>query len=66
MFDRNINTKGRIIRGLGGLALLAGSAAGFLVGNWLGWLMIASSALLIFQAVRGWCMMRACGIQTRL
>ncbi len=65
MFDRNIDSKGRYVRGLGGAALLVGAAFGFMVGNWLGWLMLASAALLLFQAARGWCIMRACGINTR-
>ena len=65
MFDRNIDSKGRFYRGFGGLALLMGAVFGFMVGAWLGWLMIGSAVFLLFQALRGWCVLRACGINTR-
>jgi len=65
-FSPNIDVKGRIARGLTGLALLAGAAFGFGQSRWLGILLVAAGIFCLFQAVRGWCLARACGIKTRL
>ncbi|MEO0018294.1 MAG: hypothetical protein RLZZ522_1577 [Verrucomicrobiota bacterium] len=64
-FVRNIDWRGRLVRGLGGLALLGGAV--FCRANWpwlgLGLAMVGVFGL--FQALRGWCLMRACGFKTR-
>jgi hypothetical protein len=66
LFSRNIDNKGRLIRGLGALALLVG--AGFLlsVSVWLGIALMSSGVFVAFEALRGWCALRACGIKTKL
>jgi hypothetical protein len=65
-FAKNIDRRGRIARGvLGGLFVTGGViACGFNV--WLGLVLITSGGFVLFEAVRGWCVMRACGIQTKL
>jgi hypothetical protein len=66
IFSRNIDNKGRLVRGLGALALLLGAAFSFTVSIWLGIALLASGAFVAFEALRGWCALRACGIKTRL
>lgn len=66
LFSRNIGNKGRLIRGLGALALLVAASFGFAVSPWLGIALTASGAFVAFEALRGWCALRACGIKTRL
>ncbi len=65
-FSPNIGTGGRLLRGAGGLALLAGAWFGFSYAPWLGLVLLASSLFVLFEAARGWCVMRACGIKTKL
>ena len=62
----NIDTKGRVIRGVGALALLVGAGFGFTVSVWLGLALLASGLFVGFEALRGWCFLRACGIKTKL
>ena len=66
LFVRNLSHTGRLARGLGALALLAGAGFGFSVSLWLGALLAASGIFVLFEALRGWCVLRACGIKTRL
>ena len=65
-FARNIDWRGRLVRGLGGLALLAGAA--FIRAEWPGLaVMLAMAGVFgLFEALRGWCLMRACGVKTKL
>ena len=62
----NIDTKGRVLRGVGALALLVGGGFGFTVSVWLGAVLLTSGVFVAFEALRGWCILRACGIKTRL
>ena len=65
-FSRNIDNKGRLIRGLGALGLLVGAGFGFTVSVWLGIALLTSGVFVAFEALRGWCALRACGIKTKL
>ena len=65
-FSRNIDNKGRLIRGFVALALLVAAALGFKVSVWLSVALLASGVFVAFEALRGWCALRACGIKTRL
>jgi hypothetical protein len=62
----NLDRKGRLVRGLGGLACLAGAAFTLNASVWLGLLLAAAGVFGLFEAARGWCALRACGIRTRL
>jgi hypothetical protein len=65
-FARNIGQRGRIVRAVWGLALIV---AGLLVSARNGWLCIALlvvGGFALYEAARGWCLMRACGIKTKL
>ena len=64
-FVRNIGQRGRIVRAVWGLALIV---AGLLVSARNGWLYIAllvAGGFALYEAARGWCLMRACGIKTK-
>jgi hypothetical protein len=65
-FSANINSKGRLVRGILALMLLVGAGFGFAAAPWLGLVLAASGAFVLFEAIRGWCALRACGIKTRL
>ena len=66
LFARNISNTGRLVRGLGALALLLGAGLGLFVSIWLGMVLAVSGVLVLFEALRGWCLLRACGLKTRL
>ncbi len=65
-FARNISNTGRLVRGLGALALLLGAGIGFFVSILLGVVLAVSGVFVLFEALRGWCLLRACGLKTRL
>ena len=65
-FRPNIDSRGRWLRAIvGSLLAVGGLLAGVHV-LWLGMVLILSGGFVLFEAVRGWCVMRACGIRTRL
>lgn len=61
----NIDTKGRIIRGISALAMGLGAAVTWPHSHAAGIALAASSAFVAFEAVRGWCAARACGVKTK-
>lgn len=61
----NIDTKGRVIRGSGSIAMAIGAALTWPHSRAAGIALAASSAFLAFEAVRGWCAARACGVKTK-
>jgi hypothetical protein len=64
-FSRNIDSRGRLMRGtLGGLLVIGGVAVGA-YNLWAAVALIISGGFCLFEAVRGWCVMRACGIKTK-
>jgi hypothetical protein len=65
-FSPNIDKRGRRVRGCGALALLVGAGFGFTLSVWLGIVLLASGTCVAFEALRGWCFLRACGIKTKL
>ena len=64
-FAANIDGRGRLIRGSLGVVLVIGGI--FVCSRNLGAAvaLIVSGGFCLFEAVRGWCVMRACGIKTR-
>jgi hypothetical protein len=62
----NISGWGRIVRALWGAALIA---AALLIPNAAAWIrivLVVAGGFALFEAVRGWCVMRACGIKTKI
>jgi hypothetical protein len=66
LFSPNIGNQGRLVRGCGALVLLVGAGFGFTVSVWLGAVLLGSGAFVLFESLRGWCALRACGIKTKL
>ena len=65
-FSRNIDRRGRIARAIfDGLEIIGGL---FLVrySRWACVLLLLFGAFALYEALRGWCILRACGIKTRL
>ncbi len=65
IFSRNIDGKGRLIRFIGALVLFVGAGFGYCYSGWLSLVLAASGGFVLFEALRGWCALRACGIKTK-
>jgi len=65
-FGRNLETRGRVFRGVVAVLLVLGGIYALTQIWWLGLILLASGGFVLFEALRGWCIMRACGIKTRL
>ena len=64
-FQPNLNHRGRMARGvIGALCLIAGIV---LVDYqlWLGLVFVAAGLFAMFESLRGWCLVRACGLKTK-
>ena len=64
-FKPNLNFRGRMARGvIGALCLIAGIV---LVDYrlWLGLIFVVAGLFAIFESLRGWCLVRACGLKTK-
>ena len=63
----NIERRGRVMRGIIAVIL---SAAAFLVHRsgiaWVAWPLALAGIFTLCEALRGWCVLRACKIKTRL
>jgi hypothetical protein len=65
-FNRNIDSRGRLARGVWGALLLI---AGIIMADYILWVclvLVVLGLFAIFEALRGWCLLRACGIKTRM
>lgn len=65
-FKPNLETKGRLLRGVSALLMLIGAALAFRPLPWLGVVLLISALFVGYEALRGWCLLRACGIKTKL
>jgi hypothetical protein len=64
-FSRNLGFQGRMARGVIGTILLI---AGIIMADfelWVCLVLVALGLFAIFEAVRGWCLARACGIRAK-
>jgi len=64
-FKPNLNFRGRMARGvIGTLCLVAGIV---IAGDYslLGLIFVAAGLFAIFESLRGWCLVRACGLKTK-
>ena len=64
-FKPNINGWGRLVRFCWGLLLLVVAYLFRTSSPWWDGLLALSAAFGFYEAARGWCVMRACGIKTR-
>lgn len=65
-FAPNITRTGRVVRAVWGLTLITAAVLVFGRSRWVCALLAAAGVFAIYEALRGWCVMRACGIKTRL
>jgi hypothetical protein len=65
-FSPNIDRKGRVVRAVWAAGLFIGAWFAFGISAVLGVVLIVSAVFALFEALRGWCVVRACGIKTRL
>jgi hypothetical protein len=65
-FSPNLERKGRIARALGGVALLVGGVIVWPSALWAAIPLLACGVFVLFEAFRGWCLLRACGVKTKL
>ena len=65
-FAPNITRLGRILSAVWGLALAITGVLLWARSKWICLVLVASGAFALYEAVRGWCIMRACGIKTKL
>ena len=65
-FTPNINHRGRIARGVvGSLCLIAGIVTVDFQRT-TGLILVAAGLFALFEALRGWCLARACGFKTKV
>ena len=65
-FRPNIQRQGRIARGvIGTICLVAGIVVAGDYSLW-GLILVAAGLFALFEALRGWCLARACGIKTKI
>ncbi len=65
-FAANIGRTGRLLRGLLGIALIIARLVTSPHLLWLCLLLVGFGLFGLFEALRGWCLARACGIKTKL
>jgi hypothetical protein len=65
-FQSNIDGRGQIVRLVWGVMLLAAAFFSQQYSLWLTGLLVLGALLGLFEAWRGWCVVRACGIRTKL
>lgn len=64
-FAANIDGRGRLIRGILGVILLIAGVILCWYNLLLAVVVMLYGGFCLFEAVRGWCIMRACGVKTR-
>jgi len=65
-FSPNIGSAGRVFRAISGIILLGAAIVMAWHIWWLAVILGISGCFGLFEAFRGWCFLRACGIKTKL
>ena len=65
-FTSNIDSRGRLARGVTAMLLFLAAILLIPHGRWLALALAISALFVLFEAWRGWCVLRACGIKTKL
>jgi hypothetical protein len=66
MLKPNITRAGRIARAIWAVVIFGLGVLAFSWKPWVSILLFAAGAFALFEALRGWCVLRACGIRTKL
>ena len=61
----NLDTKGRIIRAIGALVMAVAAILAWPHSRAAGIALAGSALFVAFEAARGWCALRACGVKTK-
>jgi len=65
-FLTNIDRRGRLARAvLGAILVIVGVFLAW-VAWWACFILLVAGGFTLFEAARGWCLLRACGIKTRV
>ena len=64
-FAKNIDRRGRIVRAIWGVALIVAGLLLWERSQWLCLLLVGFGVFAFYEAGRGWCLLRACGIKTK-
>ena len=62
----NISNRGRLVRAAGGAACLVGAFFAYAISLWLTLVLGLLGVFMLFEAARGWCALRACGVKTKV
>ena len=65
-FAANIDRRGRVVRAIWGVACIIGGLFLARYSWWICGVLVISGIFALYEALRGWCLMRACGIKTKL
>jgi hypothetical protein len=65
-FASNIDRRGRIVRAIWGLICIVLAIFLARFSWWAFGIILAAGIFALYEALRGWCLMRACGIKTKL
>jgi hypothetical protein len=65
-FKPNIDRRGRFARAIYGAVCIVGGGFALDWKLWVAVLLFIAGLFGIFEALRGWCVMRACGVKTRM
>jgi Protein of unknown function (DUF2892) len=65
-FKPNIGSRGRLLRGAIAVLLFIAGGVTFFHVWWLGLVFAGIGIFVLFEALRGWCLARACGVKTKL
>jgi hypothetical protein len=65
-FASNLDRNGRFVRGTVAGILMVGALVCFFFLPPLGLILLILGLFVLFEAVRGWCVLRACGIKTKI
>jgi hypothetical protein len=64
-FRPNLSHRGRIARGVSGALCLIAGIVVVDYSFWVGIVLVAAGLFAIFESLRGWCLVRACGVKTK-
>jgi hypothetical protein len=64
-FTQNIDSRGRFLRAALAVVLLLAGLLSAALPWWARAIFFVSAGFVLFEAARGWCLLRACGIKTK-